>query len=117
MILFNCPRCQQRYTMPDLQAGNKFACVGCGQRIQVPSPPREPDKPRSAGRPLLFHSTWLLGVCSLLLVGGVVLAVLSWNKKEDPTSDGRDLILKTDLKYADIKSAAPATPTKLAEKA
>jgi hypothetical protein len=38
VIVFSCPRCQHRYTVHDCQAGEKFACAECAQRVQVPSP-------------------------------------------------------------------------------
>jgi DNA-directed RNA polymerase subunit RPC12/RpoP len=38
VIVFICPQCQHRYSVQDCQAGNKFACDACSQRIQVPTP-------------------------------------------------------------------------------
>lgn len=39
MILFACPRCETKLNAKPDQAGNKFSCPKCGQRLQVPSPP------------------------------------------------------------------------------
>ncbi|MBL8794607.1 MAG: hypothetical protein JNM56_11940 [Planctomycetia bacterium] len=40
MIAFSCPRCQHALTRHESEGGSKIACPGCGQRLQVPQPPR-----------------------------------------------------------------------------
>jgi len=44
-ILFKCPKCQNKLTVADERAGNKFPCPNCGQRLQVPTPPPPPPQP------------------------------------------------------------------------
>jgi transcription elongation factor Elf1 len=39
-IRFACPVCKTPYTVDDRDAGKKADCKKCGQRLQVPSPPR-----------------------------------------------------------------------------
>ena len=39
-IRFACPACETAYTVNDRDAGKKADCKKCGQRLQVPSPPR-----------------------------------------------------------------------------
>ena len=39
-ITFACPICKTSYTVNDLDAGKKSDCKVCGQRLQVPAPPR-----------------------------------------------------------------------------
>jgi DNA-directed RNA polymerase subunit RPC12/RpoP len=39
-IIFACPTCKASYTVNDRSAGEKIDCKTCGQRVQVPSPPR-----------------------------------------------------------------------------
>jgi mono/diheme cytochrome c family protein len=39
MIRFACPGCSQTFDVSDRQAGTKFNCDLCGQRLQVPQPP------------------------------------------------------------------------------
>jgi transcription elongation factor Elf1 len=38
-IRFSCPRCRTGFESPASQAGTKFHCSACGQRIEVPAPP------------------------------------------------------------------------------
>jgi hypothetical protein len=61
-VRFSCPRCRASFESPASQAGTKFHCSGCGQRIQVPNPP--PNKtvlgnvdtsPGGGARPLVPH--------------------------------------------------------------
>jgi hypothetical protein len=40
VIRFTCPTCHHVYTVADDAAGLKTACGACGQRLQVPTPPR-----------------------------------------------------------------------------
>ncbi len=40
MIRYACPRCKAVLESPDQEAGHKVACPGCGQRLQIPLPPR-----------------------------------------------------------------------------
>lgn len=37
MIRFACPRCKAIFERPDSAAGSTFACVSCGQALQVPA--------------------------------------------------------------------------------
>ena len=39
MIRFACPRCKTVLERPEHEAGTKFSCPGCQQRLQVPGPP------------------------------------------------------------------------------
>lgn len=39
-IRFVCPVCQTSFTVTDRDAGKNAECTKCGQRLQVPSPPR-----------------------------------------------------------------------------
>ena len=39
MIRFACPRCKTVHERPENEAGSKFACPNCQQRLQVPLPP------------------------------------------------------------------------------
>lgn len=39
-IRFACPSCRTAYTVNDRDAGKKAECKACGQRLQVPAPPR-----------------------------------------------------------------------------
>ena len=39
-ITFACPICNTVYTVADADAGKKDQCKKCGQRLQVPAPPR-----------------------------------------------------------------------------
>jgi uncharacterized paraquat-inducible protein A len=41
VIRFACPRCHATYSVPDLQAGKKTTCRGCGQKLKVPGPSRD----------------------------------------------------------------------------
>jgi hypothetical protein len=38
-IHFACPNCKTTYTVNDRDAGNKWDCKTCGQRLEVPKPP------------------------------------------------------------------------------
>lgn len=40
MIRFGCPTCRSVLESPERKAGDKIACPKCGQRLQVPAPPR-----------------------------------------------------------------------------
>src|SRR5262245_43776739 len=40
MIRFSCPTCKKILQASLPQAGQKVACAGCGQRLQVPTPAR-----------------------------------------------------------------------------
>jgi DNA-directed RNA polymerase subunit RPC12/RpoP len=40
MIRFACPTCKKVLQAESQQAGQKVACPGCGQRLQIPAPPR-----------------------------------------------------------------------------
>lgn len=40
MIQYRCPRCQQQYQVPVEEGGQKVNCSTCGQRLQIPFPPR-----------------------------------------------------------------------------
>ncbi|HJT78209.1 MAG TPA: hypothetical protein VJ739_13480 [Gemmataceae bacterium] len=40
MIRYACPRCKAVLESPDRKAGQKVHCPGCGQRLQIPLPPR-----------------------------------------------------------------------------
>ncbi len=44
-IRFSCPRCSSVLESPDNSAGLKFSCGKCGQRLQVPEPPKPPPQP------------------------------------------------------------------------
>ncbi len=39
MIRFSCPACKTAFDAKPVNAGAKFNCTKCGQRLQVPSPP------------------------------------------------------------------------------
>jgi transcription elongation factor Elf1 len=39
VVRFSCPRCKAGFESPASQAGTKFHCSSCGQKIQVPAPP------------------------------------------------------------------------------
>jgi mono/diheme cytochrome c family protein/DNA-directed RNA polymerase subunit RPC12/RpoP len=71
MILFRCPRCQQSYCVSDQQIGQKFACAGCGQRLQVPPPPQE-----IAGGLQHGSQRWLLWIFTFLLLPLVLAGLL-----------------------------------------
>lgn len=40
MIHFACPQCKTTYTVGNGDAGKKSNCAKCGQRLQIPAPPR-----------------------------------------------------------------------------
>jgi ribosomal protein S27E len=40
MIRISCPRCKQVMVCKDREAGNKLHCPKCGQRLQLPIPPK-----------------------------------------------------------------------------
>lgn len=40
MLRFLCPSCQSSLQVPESTAGKKGSCPRCGQRLQVPMPPR-----------------------------------------------------------------------------
>jgi hypothetical protein len=84
VIRFCCPQCQKVFDVSSAQAGIKFHCDACGQRIQVPSP--SAPTPLSVANPIQIASgrrgVWMaLVACVLLLLsaGGVLLA-LSWRR-------------------------------------
>jgi hypothetical protein len=91
MIDFACPSCQEVYHASDRQAGSKFACRVCGQRIQVPLPPVGlPDAPRPAtcanhsGSVVALVVCLLLGAaCVLALAGGLLLLLSPRGSKAD----------------------------------
>ena len=39
-IRYNCPRCKAQLEAPASETGTKKNCAACGQRLQVPAPPR-----------------------------------------------------------------------------
>ena len=39
MIRFSSPRCKSVIERPESDAGSKFSCGNCRQRLQVPMPP------------------------------------------------------------------------------
>lgn len=41
-IRFRCPKCKTTLTVDESDVGTKAPCPGCGQRLQVPTPPAEP---------------------------------------------------------------------------
>jgi DNA-directed RNA polymerase subunit RPC12/RpoP len=43
MVRYSCPRCKKSLESPVSLAGQKFNCTGCGQRIQIPQPPKPPE--------------------------------------------------------------------------
>src|SRR5262245_37302431 len=47
MIRFACPACNSIMTAPDRKAGQKFDCLKCGQRLQVPAPAPPPARNRT----------------------------------------------------------------------
>ncbi len=42
MIRFACPTCNTTISAPDDKAGGKGPCPKCGQRVQIPEPPKPP---------------------------------------------------------------------------
>src|SRR5262245_25624694 len=38
MIRFGCPACKSTLEAPERKAGDKIACLKCGQRLQIPFP-------------------------------------------------------------------------------
>jgi mono/diheme cytochrome c family protein len=94
MIRFACPSCLHVYDLSDRQAGTKFRCDLCGQRLQVPAPPAGvPDVPptRVAGGSAPRRRSSVAGVnappaaylrlvmvgCGLLALAGAILWVLA----------------------------------------
>jgi DNA-directed RNA polymerase subunit RPC12/RpoP len=43
MVRYSCPRCKKSLESPVSLAGQKHNCTGCGQRIQIPQPVKQPD--------------------------------------------------------------------------
>src|SRR5437773_8496277 len=43
LIRFKCPRCKKALESPLSRAGEKHNCTGCGQRLQIPHPPKPAD--------------------------------------------------------------------------
>jgi hypothetical protein len=41
MIRFSCPTCRRVITVANEKAGAKGPCPGCGQRLEVPTPPTQ----------------------------------------------------------------------------
>lgn len=46
-IRFACPKCHTTYTVRTEDAGKKSDCAKCGQRLQVPTPPAKPARPKT----------------------------------------------------------------------
>jgi DNA-directed RNA polymerase subunit RPC12/RpoP len=44
VIRFSCPNCLKVLTTPEVAAGRKVACPGCGQRLMVPPPTQNRNK-------------------------------------------------------------------------
>lgn len=42
LIRYTCPRCRKSLQSPASMGGQKLSCPGCGQRLQIPSPPQPP---------------------------------------------------------------------------
>jgi DNA-directed RNA polymerase subunit RPC12/RpoP len=53
-VRFNCPRCNAGFETPAAQAGTKFFCTGCGQKVQVPDPPQNKTMLGSVAPPSAF---------------------------------------------------------------
>jgi mono/diheme cytochrome c family protein len=90
MIRFACPNCCATYDVSDGDAGTKFACQTCGQRLQVPAPPRqrpavkgpaEPPPPEPAhdtSDPSRRAFPWVAVISSgLLTIAGFALLLLA----------------------------------------
>jgi mono/diheme cytochrome c family protein len=103
MIRFACPRCQANYDISDRQAGMKFACGTCGQRLQVPAPPPSTSPPRqgapaprSAARAFKppRHLVWIAvggGIALAILVGSALILLTSGHRprqRPEPSSQG-----------------------------
>jgi mono/diheme cytochrome c family protein len=102
MIRFACPGCSQTFDVSDRQAGTKFNCDLCGQRLQVPQPPERisppaawaaslqtadapppPSNERLSLRPLF----WLVAGCFgfFAVTAGVIIALaLFFNEPPPP---------------------------------
>src|SRR4051794_40202296 len=76
MIRFACPQCQKVYGVSSRDAGTKFNCDGCGQRIQVPVPQSHVAPAGNTNHPAARNPfIWVLPCCLLLAVaGGFLLA-------------------------------------------
>ncbi|HJT76851.1 MAG TPA: hypothetical protein VJ739_06575 [Gemmataceae bacterium] len=80
MIRFSCPVCQQHLSARDDGAGQKVACAACGQRLEIPTPPKNVP-PRSASRPAYRsppdHKVSYATMAVIAVIGLKVLAVLT----------------------------------------
>jgi hypothetical protein len=66
MLRFACPACNAVMEAPAHKVGQKVACLKCGQRLQIPTPPRGtilakplPPKDSRRPRPLSPTPSWL----------------------------------------------------------
>jgi mono/diheme cytochrome c family protein len=95
MISFACPRCQGNYRASDREAGNKFACPACGQRVQIPFPPQGQPKTSNPTEPSLpteppqdavatpspiRYLLWILPAALVLGLTGGILLLLSHSR-------------------------------------
>jgi mono/diheme cytochrome c family protein len=91
MIRFACPNCMHVYDVHDRQAGTKFACESCGQRVQVPKPVQLPTvlasaEPTADGTSSPSSApTWILVICGIAAATGSVLLVLAPTHRGQPT--------------------------------
>ncbi len=82
MIRFACPCCQKTYQVSDKDTGSKFACGGCGQRVQIPQPPGAlpPGPTWSRSRSLWWAGGALAGTLALAGCGLLLLAASGRNR-------------------------------------
>jgi hypothetical protein len=81
VIRFSCPSCEHVFNASDKEAGAKFHCSECGQKVQVPEPPTQKKRFRSPHGLILFFGVPLLA--TLLFVVPVMLPFLL-NRRTSP---------------------------------
>ena len=93
MIRFACPRCSRMFDVSDREAGTKFNCESCGQRVQVPQPSLRASSEDQSSQSGTSHRLflWTSSLCGILaLAGGALLAFTLAERKETPAPEAAE---------------------------